>query len=138
MESNIKKNLIKYGIAFLVGGLLFYLYIYLRDFPSAEAADNWRMLSDAATIPGLLFVMVGALIWAISKGAVDGVSYALTKVFRGLIPGGRFREDETYAEYIDRRHERMKHYTSGYAFLFITGIVFLVFAMFCMIMFYRY
>jgi hypothetical protein len=121
----IVKTLICYGAAFLVGGGLFYLYIALREFPTDVPAENYRMLSDAATIPGLLFVMLGGLLWAASKGAVDGLTYALHHVFRALIPGARLKGEETYADYIEKQKEKRMS-PRGYSFLFIVGVVFLL------------
>ena len=123
----MKSKLIKYAASFLVGGGLFCLCLFTREFPAAEAADNYRMLSDAATIPGLLFTMFGARVWAASLGAMDGFSYGLSHVFRALIPGARNDKEETYAEYVTRRREKYGK-AKGYGFILVTGLVFLAIA----------
>ncbi len=135
MSQSTKSNLIKYGTSFLAGGGLFYLYLSLREFPVEEAAENYRMLSDAATVPGLLFIMFGLLIWISTRGVLDGVSFMLSRLFRGLVPGGRMQADEKYADYIEKRHEKAKK-ISGYGFLFITGLVFIAVAVVFTILFY--
>lgn len=136
MDQKLKRNLITYGTSFLLGGGLVYLYLALRDFPADDAVENYRMLADATTVPGILFLMSGALVWASSLGALDGISYALGKAVRALIPGGRFREDEKYADYVERRREKAKK-SSGYRFLFVVGAVFMVVSLFFILMFYR-
>lgn len=131
----MKKILIKYGTSFLLGGGLFFLYLYSREFPSTEASENYLMLADAATIPGLLFVMFGALIWAASLGAMDGLSYVLSHAFRALIPCARTEKEETYAEHLEKRREKYGK-SRGYGFLFLTGVVFLVVAIVFIALFY--
>ncbi|MBE5863568.1 MAG: DUF3899 domain-containing protein [Lachnospiraceae bacterium] len=130
-------NLKKYGTSFLLGGGLFCLYLFTREFPASEASENFRMLADAATIPGLLFVMFGALIWAASLGAMDGVSYGLGYALRAFLPGGRMQPEETYAEHIAKRREKYAN-SRGYGFLFITGIIFLAIAGIFIALFYLF
>ena len=131
----MKSKLIKYLTSFLAGGGLFCLYLFTREFPAAEAADNYRMLSDAATIPGLLFTMFGALVWASSLGAMDGFSYGLSHLFRSLVPGARGEKEETYAEYVTRRREKYGK-AKGYGFLLVTGLAFLAIAVVFIALFY--
>ena len=135
MNQKLKRNLMTYGTSFLLGGGLFYLYIRLRDFPVEEASENYKMLSDAAAVPGVLLVMLGTLIWVSKQGALDGVSYGVSRLFRGLIPGGRLQKDEKYFDYVERRREKAKQ-TRGYAFLFISGLVFLAIAGVFIVLYY--
>ena len=131
----MKNKLIKYVTSFLAGGGLFCLYLFTREFPVSETAENYHMLSDAATIPGLLFIMFGALVWASSLGAMDGFSYGLSHLFRALIPGARNDKEETYAEYLERRREKYGK-AKGYGFLLVTGLVYLVIAAVFVALFY--
>ena len=129
MSKQIKVLLIKYGGCAAFVGLLAYLYIDLRDYAGAQLVEKYQMLCDAFTIPGVLLLMFGALIWVANAGALDGLSYAVTFAIRSLIPGGRLR-DEKYADYVERKRENR---VKGYGFLLIAGgvtmavaIVFLV------------
>ena len=135
MKHKINTKIIKYAASFLLGGGLFATYILTRDFPVSEAAENYRMISDAATIPGLLFLMVGCLVWAASLGATDGIAFALRKAIRALLPAGRLQDDETYADYVEKRREKYAK-AKGYGFLFITGGVFLLVAVVFVALFY--
>ena len=132
----MKKNLIKYGTSFLLGGGLFCLYLFTREFPTAEASENFRMLSDAATIPGLLFTMFGALIWAASLGSMDGLAYGLGYALHALIPGARNVKEETYADYVAKRREKYAN-SRGYGFLLVTGLIFLAIAGIFIALFYN-
>ena len=131
----MKSKLIKYLTSFLAGGGLCCLYLFTREFPAAEVAYNYRMLSDAATIPGLLFTMFGALVWASSLGAMDGFSYGLSHLFRSLVPGARGEKEETYAEHVARRREKYGK-AKGYGFLLVTGLAFLAIAVVFIALFY--
>lgn len=131
----MKSKLIKYAASFLAGGGLFCFYLFTREFPASEAVDNYRMLSDAATIPGLLLTMFGALVWASSLGALDGFSYGVGHLFRSLIPGAGNAKEETYGEYVAKRREKYAK-AKGYGFLLVTGLAFLAIAVVFIALFY--
>lgn len=135
MNQKLKRNLMTYGTSFLAGGGIFYLYIWLREFPAEEAAENYKMLSDAAAAPGILLVAIGTLIWISKQGALDGISFGVSRIFRSLIPGGRMNKDERYFDYVEKRREKAKQ-IRGYAFLFISGLVFLTIAGVFIILYY--
>lgn len=117
MSDRVKSLLIKYGGSTLFVAVMAYAYIAMRDFAGAELWEKMVMICDALTIPGLLLLMVGALIWAANTGALDGITYAVSFAFRSLIPGGRHK-DERYADYVERQREKR---VKGYGFLLITG-----------------
>lgn len=132
MSKRIKVLLIKYGSCAAFVGLLAYLYISLRDFAGEELVEQYRILCDAFTIPGVLLIMFGAMIWALNTGALDGITYAVTFAFRSLIPGGRYR-DEKFADYVERRREKR---VKGYGFLLISGGAAMAIAMVFYALFY--
>ena len=136
MDKSTKIKVLQYGTSFLLGGGLVYIYLSTRDFPTSDAAENYRMLADATTSPGLLFIMVGALVWASSLGAVDGLAYALRRFFRAFVPGGSLKKDETYYDFVQKRREKEKK-SAGYGFLFVTGAVFMVASLVFILLFYR-
>lgn len=111
-------NLAKYGGSALFIGLAAWLYLGAYDFPDASLVEKYRLLCDAFTIPGVILLMLGCLIWASGQGALDGVTYALRYAIYSLIPGKLLERSEKYGDYIQRKREnRLK----GYGFLFITG-----------------
>ncbi len=130
--SKWKVRLAKYGGSAAFVGLMVWLYMSLRDFSGAALVDKYRMLSDAFTVPGMLLLMFGCLIWVSDLGALDGIAYALTFAFRSLIPGGRHK-DEKYADYVERKRKKK---AKGYGFLFASGGVTMAAAVVFMILFY--
>ena len=119
MSDRVKSLLIKYGCSTLFVAVMAYSYIAARDFAGAKTWEKMVLICDALTVPGMLLLMVGALIWAANTGALDGITYAVGFAVRALIPGGRHK-DERYADYVERQREKR---VKGYGFLLITGAV---------------
>ena len=132
MSKQGKTRIAKYGGAAAFAGLMAWLYISLRDFDGAKLVDKYRMLSDAFTVPGILLLMFGCLVWISNLGALDGLAYAVNFAIRSLIPGGRYK-DEKYADYVERKRENR---VKGYGFLFISGGMTMAVAIVFMILFY--
>ena len=118
MSNRAKTLLTKYGCCAAFVAFLAYSYISLRDFAGAELWEKLVMICDAFTIPGMLLILAGAMIWVSNMGALDGLSYAVTWAVKSLIPGARVSMDETYADYVERKRENP---VRGYGFLFIAG-----------------
>ena len=118
MSKRAKSLLTKYGCCAAFVALLAYIYISARDFAGAELWEKLVMICDCLTIPGMLLILAGAMIWVSNMGALDGLSYAVTWTIKSLIPGGRATMDETYADYVERKRENK---VTGYGFLFIAG-----------------
>ena len=121
MSSPLKKNLLKYGISVSLALLIAYAFVALRvDFehPEETALIDWyRIICDAFTIPGLLYLMFGAFMSLSNEGALDGLGYVTANAIKMLIPGGG-RKLERYKEYLERRRaNRVK----GYGFLYVVG-----------------
>ena len=122
MSSPLKKNLIKYGISVSLALLMAYAFVALRvDFehPEETALVDWyRIVCDAFTVPGLLFLMFGAFMSLSNEGALDGLGYVCVNGLKMLIPGGAMKM-ERYKEYLERRRaNRVK----GYGFLYVMGL----------------
>ncbi len=116
----MKSKLIKYGITALIGLLLavFVLNNY-GFFEMSEADDRYKCLCDAFTIPGVVLIMCGALVWISQQGMFDSLSYA------GKMIVDQFRinsEHLKYGDYVMEKRENRKE--GGFGFLIITGAVF--------------
>lgn len=133
MSKRLKVNLAKYGFCALFVALLAWAYISLRDFAGAELVEQYRMLADAFTLPGILLIMFGAMAWVASEGALDGIAYCLRMAFFALIPGKRLERDEKYGDYVERKRANR---TKGFGFLFIAGSVTMVVAIVFIALFY--
>lgn len=124
-----KKYLITSGIAlFMTFGMLF-----AHNVATVESkAQVFRILADSFTIPGVLLLALGALVWVSSTGAMDGISYALGRAGRMLIPGSK-KPHETFYDYKTRKAEKR---VSGYGFIFHVGLVFFAVAVVFTVLFY--
>ena len=135
MNETVKKNLIKFGVATLIGALLAYVVTVMQGYNEAEEfVVRLRILADAFTIPGVIITLSGVLVWVVGEGAFDGLTYSLSWAFRALIPFGRSGKQERYYDYVERRRQRGKLH--GYSFLFIVGGVFMAISVFFIVLFY--
>lgn len=137
MNKNIRNCLLKYAAAAFAGGLAVYLCLYLQDFSAASsAAERYRILCDAFTVPGVIFIMVAALVWICKQGLFEGISYSIRWLFKSLIPFGRTKkEHETYYDYVKEKSGRKR--TGGYGFIFFTGLAFFIIALVFLFLFYK-
>lgn len=133
MSESLRKKLLKYGIGLAVCLALAALYCTLRDFQSLSLVAKYRTLCDAFTVPGLLSLCTGCLLWASNDGFFHGLGYCVDIAWKALLPGGR-RKMERYHEYVERHNQKK---VTGYGFLFILGGVCMAVAIVFLILFYR-
>ena len=127
-------RLLKYGITAAVGGGMCAGVLSLHGFAdAASAADRYRILADAFTIPGVILMLSWVLVWLSGEGAFEGISYAFSYAFRMLVPGGA-KNPERYSDYVLRRRE--KGALKGVGFLFFTGAAFFLVALVFIALFY--
>lgn len=133
MSKERRNVLIRYGITTFVGALAVCVRVFSDEFAQSDQVNRYRILCDAFTVPGLLFILFGGLVWASNEGAFDGIRYALTRAIKMLVPfmGGK---RESYGDYLERRQEKGK--TKGYSFLFVVGAVFMAVALIFLALFY--
>lgn len=135
MSSPLAKNLKKCGISAVIALGLAYLFVSLRvDFahPERTPVMEWyRILCDAFTVPGLLFLMVGFMVTLSNQGALDGLGYVASSAFKLLLPNNGMKE--RYSEYLERRRANRLR---GYGFLYLVGAVCMAVAGIFMALFY--
>lgn len=130
----MKKIIIKYAVAFAVAGAIVVLVLWGQGFFTQTLwSEQCKNLCDAFTFSGLLFILVGALVWVSNKGAFLGIGFAINWLVYTLIPLGK-KKHETYADYRERKIE--KGGIKGYSFLFFTGLAYFVVAIIFLILFY--
>lgn len=121
------------GVSLAFGLTSSHLYCSNYHLLSAGTADRYRILCDAFTIPGVILLMVGLLVWISTTGMFDSLGFAFSWLGARLIPGLALRRNEKYYDYVTRkRGNRAK----GYRFLYIVGGVFLAVAIVFFILFY--
>ena len=118
MSKRAKINLTKYGSAVLAVALLVVSYLQTNPIAGKPLVDQYRILSDAFSIPGLLLIFAGLLIWVSNAGALDAISYCLSTAITALIPGRRVLGFEKYGDYKERKSGKA---IKGYGFLFVVG-----------------
>ena len=122
----MKKNTaIKYAITTAIAGVFAILIVISRDFEGAKTlADKYRILADAFTIPGMLLVLIAAMVWISTTGFFDALTYAFGYVGSRMLPFfGATHKHETYYDYKVRKNDKR---FSGYGFMFVVGAVFVL------------
>ena len=126
-----RKILLKYSIT--VGCALFAaaLILYRYEFFNAEAVapaykmvvEQYKMLAltNAFTVPGILLILVGSLLWVSTFGFFDGIGYAVGQVKSMFIPTFKKAKHENYYDYKKKKGDKR---ISGYSFVFFVGLAF--------------
>ncbi len=122
MTERTRSILIRYGSAVLCGLIFVVSFLAGNDFLAQDQRNMIRLLSDAFMLPGFFMLAVAAMIWLANEGALDGLTFVVTRAIKFLFPFGRGTKDENYGEYVERQRKKP---VTGYGFLFITGGAFL-------------
>lgn len=131
MSSKVKSALLRYGISVGLCVICTVLMLTSSNLSGATLQETYRILSDAFSLPGLLVLFAGLLVWLSNEGALNGVTWMVTYAFKSLIPGLRGSR-ERYGDYVLRQQEKR---VKGYGFLFLVGGVFLAIGIVFMILF---
>ena len=130
---NLKNNLIKYGITVIAASLVTIITLYNQGFnTSLEITEKMRLLADAFTIPGVVLVMLGCLVFVSTSGFFDMISFGIARGVSMLIPFSH-KSKETFYEYKTRKNEER---FTGYSFLFYVGAVFVAVAIVFTVLFF--
>ena len=123
MNEKLLSYLKKYLTAFAVMGAVTMFVTYMRGLSDApNAAEKYRILADSFTIPSVVILMVGVLIWVAGEGTFDMLSYGLNRGINSIIPL-RQQTDENFYDYKMRKNKKR---IKGYSFLFISGGIYFV------------
>lgn len=131
--SRLKANLLKYGISAAVCGAMVWFYISQRNFGNQSLMEQYRILCDAFTVPGLVAIMVGFLLVISNDGFFMGIAYCADVAIKSLTPGGRLN----IKKYYDFVQERKGKKVAGFGFLFVVGGICMAAALIFMLLFYR-
>ena len=72
MNSNFTRIIMRYVITLGVGAGFVFLTLWLNDYSLiTETVDKYRLLTDAFSIPGIIFIMVGCLVFVSTDGFFD-------------------------------------------------------------------
>ncbi len=131
-----KKTVIRYLITFGAALAVSMLIIWLRDLNYAEsAAERYKILSDAFTVPGVVLVCFSGLLKLSSDGFFDSIAYSFSRVGGMLIPFFKTKH-ETYYDYKMRKAE--KRGQINFRFLFLVGMVFIIISLIFILLYEKY
>lgn len=133
MREKIISYLKRYIIAFLILGISSILILSLREYSGADAAAvRYLNLADAFTIPSVVMLMVGILVWLSTTGTFDMFSYGLSRAKQSFIPSPQYKDEKFYDYKMRKEKERAK----GYSFLFVSGVIYMIPAVVFNILYY--
>lgn len=132
MSKRAKSNLIKYGAAVLSVALIVVVFLQSNPIAGKPLVDQYRILSDAFTVPGMMLIFSGLFIWVNNAGALDAISYCLSIAVTALIPMKRAQGYEKYGDYVERRRGKV---ITGYSFLFVVGVATMIVSIVFMFLF---
>lgn len=119
MSKRAKTLLVKYGCCFLFVTVFTALYVAGRYTDDASVVDWCQWLCDGMTLPSILLLSMGLLIWIGNNGAFDLLGYTF-KSFINLFQSSEKKSFGTYADYVvEKREKRVK----GYGFLLVSGLI---------------
>lgn len=122
MNEKILSYIKKYTISFVIMGIATLFILYLRGVFSGGVKDIFLHLADAFTIPGVVMLMVGVMVWISTTGSFDMLTYGLVRAKDSLIPSPQ-RKHETFYDYkVSKNGKRIK----DYSFLFISGGIYMI------------
>lgn len=129
------KYIVKYSLTLIPGIALAVIYMNSNGvWNISEKAARYRIICDAFTIPAILLLCIGALVWLSGEGALMSLSWMTQNLINSLIPGRRGKI-EKYGDYVVRKRSMRK--TKGYGFIFVSGLLLLIVAIVFMILFYK-
>jgi hypothetical protein len=133
VNEKLISNIKKYAGAFAVMGIITLVVLSLREFgATASIQEKYLDLADAFTIPGVMMIMAGLLVWVTSQGGFDMISYGLLRAKDSLIPGSKHSGEQFY----DYKMRQDKKRPKGYSFMFISGGIYLIPAIIFNILYY--
>ena len=133
MKEKIISYVKKYLTTFIVMGLATWAVLWLREFSGSDPADvRYLNLADSFTIPAVLAVMGGAMVWLTNMGTFDMLGYAFSRAKHSFIPTGNYKHERFYDYKVRKNEKRVK----GYSFLFISGGIYFIPAIIFNILYY--
>ncbi|MBQ7995107.1 MAG: DUF3899 domain-containing protein [Bacilli bacterium] len=121
-----------FAIAMAIGG-----YFIIRSSFGLSWEDNkWRLLTDAATFPGVFLILVYLLVKLSNGGAFDALSYSLQLVFYTVFFRS-LRETKLPRSYTEYRLLKQGKKRAGFSYLLIVGGIFLLITVVFLILYYQ-
>lgn len=133
MRKSRKVMILRCLSAAAVGGAVAWFYGSSRWQEEMELVEQYRVLCDAFSIPGIMMVLFAMLFSLNNVGALDTIAYLMSFLPRMIAPGA-FGEPEKLIDFVENRRQKR---TKGYGFLYIVGFIFLGIAIYYLVLFYK-
>lgn len=132
MSALAKSRLLKYGLSGLFCAAAAAGIAASRGVSEATLVEQYRILSDAFFIPGIVLILAGLLVFVANEGALNGISYVMKFAVKFFASGGRMKH-ERYSDYVARKSDKK---VTGFGFLFLTGAVSMGISIIFLVLFY--
>ena len=120
MTRQQRTRLLKYGITAVLTAAVVIYYAASRNVLSLERIEQYHVLCDAFTLPGIFLMLFGLLMLMNDLGALDTLAYFGHYLLHTFMPVA-FGEGKSYLDFIEERRSSRK---GGFGFLFVVGGVF--------------
>lgn len=120
MTRQQRTRLLKYGITAVLTAAVVIYYAASRNVLSLETIEQYHVLCDAFTLPGIFLMLFGLLMLMNDLGALDTLAYFGHYLLHTFMPVA-FGEGKSYLDFIEERRSNRK---GGFGFLFVVGGVF--------------
>ena len=120
MTRQQRTRLLKYGITTVLTAAVVIYYAASRNVLSLETIEQYHVLCDAFTLPGIFLMLFGLLMLMNDLGALDTLAYFGHYLLHTFMPVA-FGEGKSYLDFIEERRSNRK---GGFGFLFVVGGVF--------------
>ena len=122
MNEKIGVLIKKYVIAFAAMGVCTAAVLLSRkQSVSFDGAQKYIHLADAFTIPAVIMLMLGVLVWISTTGSFDMLGYGLKRGKEAFFPSSY-----THEQFYDYKVRKSKKRMKGYSFMFISGGIYFV------------
>jgi hypothetical protein len=122
----------RYLSTLAVSSVVTWWYISARWSEDLPLVEQYRVLCDGFSIPGIMMVMFALLFTLNNLGALDTIAYLMSYLPRMIAPAA-FGDPEMLIEFVEKRREKR---SKGYGFLYVEGFIFLGIAIFYLVKFY--
>ena len=107
--------------AFAVMGAGSAVVLIIREYSTTlDQAQQYLNLADAFTVPSIVMLMLGLLVWISTMGGFDMLGYALSRAKEAFFPS-TYKHEQFY----DYKVRKDKNRKRGYGFMFISGGIYL-------------
>lgn len=129
----MNKRAKKFCVLIAIGLAFALLMSFWSDLYGAKDATTvFKILCDCFTVPAILYLGFGLLLWSGNEGTFDMLGYGV-KSFFGMFSHKSRQEKESFYDYRQRKHAQQK----VFAEYLWAGLVFLAIALILLFVYYQ-